>query len=177
MSPDGCEEPQTTEDLEEQHRLDEHWMEVALAAAREAGAEGDVPVGAVLVRDGVEVARSGNRRERDRDPTAHAEILVLRRAGAILDRWRLDDCTLYVTLEPCAMCAGALVQARLGRLVFGTPDPKGGFCGSLGDTIRDSRLNHRVPSESGVLAANCSRLLVDFFRARREGSPERRRSL
>lgn len=147
--------------------IDRHWMELALTVAREAGEGGDVPVGAVIVRGGEVLSKQGNRRQRDHDPTAHAEILALREAGRRLGSWRLDECCLYVTLEPCAMCAGALVQARLGRLVFGAEDPKGGFCGSLGDTIRDSRLNHQVLCEQGVLSASCSQILVDFFRARR----------
>jgi tRNA(adenine34) deaminase len=142
-------------------------MEAALEEARSAGALGEVPIGAVLVQGDRVLARAGNRRETDADPTAHAEMLVLREGARLLRSWRLEGCTLYVTLEPCAMCAGALVLARLPRLVFGAPDPKAGFVGSLGDLARDARLNHRVEVRSGVLAAECGDLLRSFFAARR----------
>lgn len=141
----------------------------ALGAARAAAAGGDVPIGAVLLApDGTELAVAGNERERSGDPTAHAELLVLRRgAAALADAWRLEDCTLVVTLEPCAMCAGALVNARVGRLVFGAFDPKAGAVSSLFDLVRDPRLNHRVEVVSGVEEAACGALLRDFFAGHR----------
>jgi len=146
---------------------DERYMRDALASARRALAHGDVPVGAAVVKDGVVIARGRNARERDTDPTAHAEIVAIRRAARRLGSWRLSGCTLYVTLEPCAMCAGAMVLARLPRLVYGATDPKAGFTGSLGDLVRHPRLNHRVDVTKGVLAAECGRILVEFFRERR----------
>ena len=143
--------------------MDEHWMQEALAAARRAAAIGEVPVGAVVVRDGRVIGRGYNRRETDRDPLAHAEMEAIRQAAAAVGGWRLVGCTMYVTLEPCAMCAGALVLSRIERLVYGASDPKAGWCGSLGDLVRDPRLNHRLEVERGVLEAECSRLLRDFF--------------
>ncbi len=145
----------------------EGWLRLALDEARSAGAGGDVPVGAVIVRDGVVIGRGQNRVERLRDPTAHAEMLAIREACAALGYERLDGATLYVTLEPCAMCAGAIVLARLECLVYGADDPKTGACGSLRDIVRDSRLNHQVVVTRGVLAETCSGLLKDFFRAKR----------
>ena len=150
---------------------DERFMRDALGAARRALAHGDVPVGAAVVRNGSVIARGRNARERDDDPTAHAEILAIRRAAKKLGSWRLSGCTLYVTLEPCAMCAGAMVLARLPRLVYGASDPKAGFTGSLGDLVRHPRLNHRVDVTAGVLAAECGRILVEFFRERRAEKP------
>ena len=150
----------------------EGWLRLALDEARSAGAGGDVPVGAVIVRDGVVIGRGQNRVERLRDPTAHAEMLAIREASAALGYERLAGATIYVTLEPCAMCAGAIVLARLERLVYGADDPKTGACGSLRDIVRDSRLNHQVVVTRGVLAETCSGLLKDFFRAkRRAGEP------
>ncbi len=146
---------------------DEQMMTIALEEARAATSWGDVPIGAVVARDGELVARAGNARERDGDPTAHAEILALRAAAARVSTWHLEGCTLYVTLEPCAMCAGALVLARVDRLVFGAKDDKAGFAGSLGDLVRDPRLNHAVEVESGVLAEECGELLRAFFLERR----------
>lgn len=146
---------------------DDDLMEAALAEARAAGEAGEVPVGAVVAVDGVVVATAGNRRETDRDPTAHAEVLALRAAARALGRWRLGDATLYVTLEPCAMCAGALVNARLGRLVYGAPDLKAGAVGSLYNLCVDPRLNHEVAVTLGVRAAECSSLLTGWFAARR----------
>jgi len=143
-------------------------MHEALAAAREALAAGEVPVGAVIVRGGVVLARAGNRTRRDRDATAHAESLAIRAASAALGDWRLTGCTLYVTLEPCAMCAGALVLARVSRVVFGAWDEKAGMAGSVGDLLRHPRLNHRPEVQGGVLEAECGSLLSEFFRARRE---------
>jgi len=142
-------------------------MRLALEEAERAAASGDVPVGAVVARGDEVLARAGNARERLQDPTAHAETLALQASSGALGSWRLEGCTIYVTLEPCAMCAGALVLARIERLVFGAPDPKAGFVGSLGDLVRDPRLNHRVGVESGVLEDEASALLRDFFRDRR----------
>jgi tRNA(adenine34) deaminase len=142
-------------------------MGLALGEARAALAHDDVPVGAIVVRDGTVIAARHNERELTGDPTAHAEILALRDAAAAVGHWRLDDCTLVVTLEPCAMCAGALVNARLGHLVYGTTDPKAGAAGSCFDLVDSNVLNHRVPRTTGVRADECSRLLKDFFAARR----------
>lgn len=142
-------------------------MRAALDEARLAPAHGDVPVGCVVVSGGEIVARAHNARERDGDPTAHAEILALRAAAAALRTWRLDDVTVYVTLEPCHMCAGAMVLARAGRLVYGAADPKAGAAGSLADVVRDARLNHRVEVTAGVLADECGEVLRAFFAPRR----------
>ena len=139
----------------------------ALEMARTAEAHGDVPIGCVIVRGDDEIAAAGNERELRQDPTAHAEILALRDASRASGSWRLEGCTLYVTLEPCAMCAGAMVLARLDRVVFGAADPKAGFAGSLGDLVRDPRLNHAPELTGGVLAEACGDLLRDFFRERR----------
>jgi len=154
----------------EQSLVGEHeqYMRLALAEAREAALAGDVPVGAVIVRDGLVLATGRNRREADGDPTAHAEMLAIRAAATALGAWRLAGCTLYVTIEPCAMCAGAIVLARIPELVFGAPDPKAGACGSLMDVVRDSRLNHQVAVTSGVLAAECAALIREFFAVRRQ---------
>jgi tRNA(adenine34) deaminase len=149
---------------------DDEAMRLALDAAREAAAAGDVPVGAVAYRGQEILATTANRRERDGDPTAHAELLALRGAAAALGQWRLDDVTLAVTLEPCAMCAGALVAARLGRLVVGAPDPKAGAVGSLYNLCADPRLNHEVPVTHGVRAEECTAVLQAFF-AERRGAP------
>jgi tRNA(adenine34) deaminase len=143
-------------------------MEVALDVARAAAAAGEVPVGAVvLAPDGSLVASAHNEREALRDPTAHAEVVALRRAGAALGSWQLVGCTLAVTLEPCTMCAGAAVLARVSRLVFGAWDPKTGAVGSLWDVVRDRRLNHRAEVIAGVREAECAALLASFFAARR----------
>jgi tRNA(adenine34) deaminase len=142
-------------------------MEAAIEQARLAVGHGDVPVGAVVVRAGEIIAARRNERELTGDPTAHAEILAIRDAAAVVGHWRLDDCTIVVTLEPCAMCAGAMVNARIGRLVFGATDPKAGAAGSLMNVAADPRLNHRVPIVAGVEAARCGALLVEFFAARR----------
>ena len=142
-------------------------MRLALEEARAAASAGDVPVGAVVARGDEVVGRAGNAREREHDPTAHAEILALRQAARALGSWHLEGCTLYVTLEPCAMCAGALVLARIDRLVLGAPDPKAGFAGSLGDIVRDGRLNHEVEVTVGVLAEECGEVLRAFFAERR----------
>src|SRR5690349_24541464 len=143
-------------------------MYAALEVARAAPSSGDVPVGAVVLkRTGVIIAIGHNEREMAHDATAHAELLALRRAGAALGSWQLTGCTLAVTLEPCVMCAGALVLARVDRLVFGAEDPKAGAVGSLWDVVRDRRLNHRPEVAGGVLAAECGGLLRAFFRDQR----------
>jgi tRNA(adenine34) deaminase len=146
---------------------DEQWMREAIALAREASAHGDVPVGAVVVRDGTGLATAANRTLRDQDPTAHAELLAIREAARATGDWRLSGCTLYVTLEPCAMCAGAIVLARLDRVVFGAFDDKAGMAGSVSDLLRHPRLNHRPQVQAGVLAMESGELLTEFFRSRR----------
>ena len=146
------------------------WMGLALHQASLALDHQDVPVGAVVVRNGTVIAARHNEREQTGDPTAHAEILALRDAAEVVGHWRLDDCVLFVTLEPCAMCAGAAVNARLGALVFGATDPKAGAVGSVLQIADHRLLNHRVPYTAGVRVAECSNILVDFFRERR-GAP------
>ena len=146
---------------------DEQWMAAALEEARLAAEAGEVPVGALVVRDGSVIARAGNRTNRDGDATAHAETLAIRGASAVVGGWRLDGCTLYVTLEPCAMCAGAIVLARVDRVVFGAWDAKAGMAGSVGDLLRHPRLNHRPEVRGGVLEAECGAVLSEFFAARR----------
>jgi len=145
-------------------------MEAALELARQAAAAGEVPVGAVALFEGRVVGRGRNLREEANDPTAHAELLAIQEAARALGRWRLTGVTVYVTLEPCAMCAGAMVLARVDRLVFGASDPKAGAVGSLQDLSADPRLNHRFPVERGLLGDRCGALLRDFFRSRRAGS-------
>ncbi|MDP9295100.1 MAG: tRNA adenosine(34) deaminase TadA [Actinomycetota bacterium] len=142
-------------------------MELALEEAERCISWGDVPLGAVVMRGEEVLGRGGNQRERLGDPTAHAEVLAIREASAAARSWRLEGCTLTVTLEPCAMCAGAAVLARLDRLVYGAADPKAGFAGSLGDLVRDQRLNHRLDVTTGVLEERCAHLLRAFFRERR----------
>lgn len=146
---------------------DAAWMGRALGVARGCLDHDDVPIGCVVVRDGRELAAAGNERELRQDPTAHAEVLALRAAAGALGSWRLDGCTLYVTLEPCAMCAGAIVLARVDRVVVGAPDPKAGFAGSLGNLVQDLRLNHRAELVTGVEADASGELLRAFFRDRR----------
>ncbi len=146
---------------------DERQMQAALREAVAASDSGDVPVGAVVVRDGRIIGRGHNQRERLNDPTAHAEMIVLTAAAASVGSWRLEGCTLYVTLEPCAMCAGAIVLARLERLVFGATDPKAGACVSLYTIPTDERLNHRVSVTGGVLENECAAVLRDFFARQR----------
>jgi tRNA(adenine34) deaminase len=142
-------------------------IEAALEQARKAASIGEIPVGAVLVRDGVVVAEGHNESVRRGDPTAHAELLAIQRALHTLGTDRLVDTTLYVTLEPCALCAGAIVLAKVGRLVFGAYDDKAGMAGSIGDLVRHPRLNHQVDVQGGVLEEPCAALLVEFFKARR----------
>jgi tRNA(adenine34) deaminase len=146
---------------------DEAMMRLALEEARLAASWGDVPVGAVVARGYDVLGRAGNQREHRNDPTAHAEVLALRQASEVLGSWRLDGCDVFVTLEPCAMCAGAMVLGRIERLVFGTADPKAGFAGSLGDLVRDPRLNHRLAVTTAVLEDECAEVLRAFFRDRR----------
>ena len=146
---------------------DEEFVRQAIALAAGAAAEGDVPVGALVVRDGEVIGEGANRTVRDQDPSAHAEMLAIRAASRALGSWRLAGCTLYVTLEPCAMCAGAVVLARLERVVFGAWDDKAGMAGSVGDLLRHPRLNHRPQVRGGVLGEACGDLLRDFFATRR----------
>lgn len=143
------------------------WMKKALQLAIKAGSQGEVPVGALIIRESQLIASARNRREELQSPLGHAEMLALHGASKKLGAWRLSDCTMYVTLEPCVMCAGGLWQSRIGRVVFGAHDPKGGALGSLYHMHSDERLNHRYEITSGVLAEECAKLLKDFFRQRR----------
>jgi len=147
--------------------IHEQYMRKAVEQAKIAEENGDVPIGAVIVCQGQIIGKAYNQREQLKDPTAHAEIIALTQAAAYLQSWRLTGCTMYVTLEPCPMCAGALVLARIDRLVYGCDDPKAGACGSLYDIVRDERLNHRLEVTSGILAEECSKLLQEFFQHRR----------
>jgi tRNA(adenine34) deaminase len=149
------------------HMTDDEWMADALTLAQAAAARGEVPVGAIVVHDHAIVGRGGNSPIARHDPTAHAEIAALREAGAALRNYRLPGCTLYVTLEPCAMCVGAILHARLARLVYGARDPKTGACGSVIDLIGERRLNHHTEVTGGVAAQSCGALLTQFFAARR----------
>jgi len=144
-------------------------MALALAEARDAEAAGDVPIGAVIVQDGKVIAAAGNQREQLKDPTAHAEVLAIRQASKALGGWRLPETTLYVTLEPCAMCAGAIILARIPRVVFGAWDPKAGAGGSILDVLAQPGLNHHPEVEGGVLREECAAMLSNFFAARRNG--------
>jgi tRNA(adenine34) deaminase len=146
---------------------DETFMREALSLARRAAEAGEVPVGAVVVKDAAVIGRGHNRPVSGRDPTAHAEIIALRNAAQNVGNYRLADCSLYVTLEPCAMCAGAIMHARIGRVIYGTPDPKSGACGSVVNLFAEDRLNHHATVIGGVLAEEAARLLQDFFAARR----------
>ena len=148
-------------------QADVHFMKMALEEARQAAREGEIPVGAVLVREGQVLARNHNRREQDRDATAHAEVLVLREACRQLGRWRLSDTALYVTLEPCPMCAGAIWNARVGRLVYGAWDSAAGACGSQFNLPAHPSLNFRTQVTAGVLDEECRKILQDFLKARR----------
>lgn len=150
-----------------QDEIDRRYMHSAIELARRALDSEDVPVGALVVRQGRVIGRGWNQREKLGDPTAHAEMLALTAAAEHVGHWRLEDCTVYVTLEPCPMCAGALVQARVRRLVYGAPDAKAGACGSLYEITRDRRLNHQVETVGGVMAEACAGLLSEFFRRRR----------
>ena len=146
---------------------DEHFMRLALQSALMAEENGDVPIGCIITCNNKVIARAYNQREQLKDPTAHAEIIALTQAASVLESWRLHGCTLYVTLEPCPMCAGALVLARLDRLVFGCIDPKTGACGSLYNIVQDGRLNHRLEITSGILSEQCSEQLRTFFSKKR----------
>jgi tRNA(adenine34) deaminase len=148
--------------------IDKAMMERAIRLADQAAAMGEVPIGAVVYRDGKVIAEAFNVRETNSDPTGHAELLAITKAGKALGEWRLNDCSLAVTLEPCPMCAGAIVNARIGRLIYGTTDPKAGACETLYRIPTDSRLNHRVQMIGGVLAEKCKKQLQTFFRQRRE---------
>lgn len=150
---------------------DKKWMSEALALAREAEKTGEVPVGAVVVRDGEIIGRGANRSLADHDPTGHAEMLALRQAGHALKNYRLEGCELFVTIEPCAMCAGALVHARVGRLIYGADDPKAGAVHSALQVVNHPQLNHKMQVTGGVLGQECSELLQSFFRARRNKNP------
>ena len=143
------------------------YMHLALEEAHIAAAEGEIPVGAVLVKNGEVIARAHNRRENDHDPTAHAEVLCMRKAAHILGDWRLRDCTLYVTLEPCSMCAGAMVMSQLSRCVYGAADEKQGCCGSVYDLPGDPALGSQTQWQSGVMAEECGELMRSFFSRRR----------
>jgi tRNA(adenine34) deaminase len=148
-------------------KYDQRYMKMAIEQAGIAEENGDVPIGAVIVYKNKIIGKAYNQREQLNDPTAHAEIIALTQAAAFMENWHLNGCTIYVTLEPCPMCAGALVLGRLDRLVYGCDDPKTGACKSLYNIVQDERLNHRLEVTSGVLADECSKLLQDFFQKRR----------
>jgi tRNA(adenine34) deaminase len=150
------------------NKEDERFMKLAIEQAQIAEENGDVPIGAVIVHNGRIIGKAYNQREQLQDPTAHAEIIALTQAAAALENWHLNGCTMYVTLEPCCMCAGALVLARMERLVYGCDDPKAGACKSLYNIVRDERLNHRLEVTCGVLAEQCGQLLQEFFAHRRQ---------
>ena len=150
---------------------DIHFMRMALDMAQQALRSEEVPVGAVLVQDGNLLATGFNQREGTQDPTAHAELIAIRSAAMTLGSWRLTGTTLYVTLEPCAMCAGAIIQARIARVVFGTWDPKAGACGSICNLLAEPRFNHRVTVDSGIMAEDCRTILQNFFQHLREAQP------
>jgi tRNA(adenine34) deaminase len=147
--------------------IDEQFMRNAMAIAHDATRQNEVPIGALVVQGTKIISGANNRTVRDQDATAHAELLAIRDACAVLDRWRLDDCTLYVTLEPCAMCAGAIVLSRMARVVFGAWDEKAGMAGSITDLLRHPRLNHSPQVQGGLLEDECAVMLADFFEARR----------
>jgi tRNA(adenine34) deaminase len=151
---------------------DEQFMRLAITQAAIAEENGDVPIGAVIVHNGQIIAKAYNQREQLQDPTAHAEIIALTQAASALENWHLNGCTMYVTLEPCCMCAGALVLARIDRLVYGCDDPKTGAVKSLYNIVQDGRLNHCVEVTSGVLADECGVLLTEFFQKRRPEGPK-----
>jgi tRNA(adenine34) deaminase len=153
---------------EAQQQQDERYMRAAIEAARIAEGNGDVPIGAVIVYQDRIIARAYNQREQLQDPTAHAEIVALTQAAEFVGSWRLEGCTMYVTLEPCCMCAGALVLARMDRLVYGCDDPKAGACKSLYNIVQDERLNHRLELTAGVMSDECTALLQRFFQKRRD---------
>jgi len=154
------------------NKEDERFMRMAVEAAKIAEDNGDIPIGAVIVLENKIIAKAYNQREQLADPTAHAEIIALTQAAAALENWHLNGCTMYVTLEPCPMCAGALVLSRMDRLVYGCDDPKSGACGSLYNIVTDERLNHRLEVTSGVLAEQCREQLQNFFQQRRDEKTE-----
>lgn len=151
--------------------VDEQFMHNAIAIALDGTRQNEVPIGALVVRGGAIIAGANNRTVRDQDATAHAELLAIREACAALDSWRLDDCTLYVTLEPCAMCAGAIVLSRMGRVVFGAWDEKAGMAGSVADILRHPKLNHSPELQAGLLSGECASILREFFQSRRVSAP------
>ena len=153
-------------------QTDEQFMKAAIEQAKIAEENGDVPIGAVIVYKNQIIAKAYNQRQQLNDPTAHAEIIALTQAAAFVQNWRLNDCAMYVTLEPCPMCAGALVLARLDRLVYGCDDPKSGACGSIYNIVADERLNHRLQVTAGVLAEECGAQLQSFFQQRRNEKTE-----
>ncbi|MGB7581405.1 MAG: tRNA adenosine(34) deaminase TadA [Sedimentisphaerales bacterium] len=155
-----------------QPAIDEQYMRIAIAQAQIAEENGDVPIGAVIIHNNTIIAKAYNQREQLQDPTAHAEIIALTQAAAALENWHLNDCTIYVTLEPCCMCAGALVLARIDRLVYGCDDPKTGAVKSLYNIVQDKRLNHRVEVTNGILTDECGALLTEFFKKRRPEGPK-----
>jgi tRNA(adenine34) deaminase len=159
--------------LPENQQRDQLFMDMALSLAQTAAKVGEVPVGSVVVHDGKIIAQAHNRRELDQDPCAHAELLAMRLAAKALGSWRLEGCTVYVTLEPCAMCAGAMVLARIERCVYGCTDPKGGFLGTLGDLSAHPDLNHRFEVTSGVQAEECADELCSFFQRIRANRKKR----
>ena len=161
---------------ETQAQKDQQYLRAAITAAKIAEENGDVPIGAVIVYKGQIIAKAYNQREQLKDPTAHAEIIALTQAAAALENWHLNGCTMYVTLEPCPMCAGALVLSRMDRLVYGCDDPKTGACKSLYNIVQDERLNHRLKVTSGVLAEECGRQLQNFFSQRRNKGTETKNS-
>ena len=151
--------------------VDEQFMRNAIAIAHDGTRQNEVPIGALVVQGAKIISGANNRTVRDQDATAHAELLAIREACAVLDRWRLDDCTLYVTLEPCAMCAGAIILSRIARVVFGAWDDKAGMAGSVSDLLRNPRLNHSPEVQGGLLEDECALMLSDFFSAQRAAMP------
>ncbi|MBR3217227.1 MAG: tRNA adenosine(34) deaminase TadA [Exiguobacterium sp.] len=153
---------------------DERFMQLAIEEAKKAEAIGEVPIGCVIVKGDQVIATGHNRRETDRLAAAHAEMIAIETANETLENWRLEDCELYVTLEPCPMCAGAIVLSRVKRVIFGAHDPKGGCCGTLMNLVQDERFNHQAEVTENVLAEECGQLLTDFFRALRESKKQER---
>lgn len=156
---------------------DIHWMNEAIAEARKAEAIAEVPIGAVIVKDGQIIGRGHNLRETKADPTAHAEMIAIKEASVNLDAWRLTDCDLYVTLEPCPMCAGAIIQSRIRRVVYASPDPKAGCAGTLMNLLQESRFNHQTEITAGVLQQECSAMLTNFFRQLRKKPKQENESI
>lgn len=157
-----------------QEETDIYYMQLAIEEAKKAGAEGEVPIGAVIVKEDRVIAAGYNERERTQRATTHAELLAIEKACEAVSSWRLEECTLYVTLEPCPMCAGAIIQSRIDRVVFGADDPKAGCCGSLMNLIQDTRFNHRAALASGIMKEETGKLLTDFFRELRASKKHRK---